>query len=66
MLGALKRARQSVNQPVKLLKKYYPEYGPVIHPPQATTRKHVGNGTPTQGTYLTGPIRPSVFGDSFY
>ena len=47
MLGALKRTRyvsQSVSQAVKLLKAYYLEYAPVIHPEKVASRKHVGNG----------------------
>ena len=35
---------QSVSQAVKLLKAYYLEYAPVIHPEKVASRKHVGNG----------------------
>ena len=64
MLGA-RQVSQSVRQSVK---KYYHEYAPVIHPEKVATRKHVGNGPVTLGTYLSRPTRPSVFcsGDSFY
>jgi len=69
VLGALKRARhvsQSVS-PSNCLKKYYLDYALVIHPEKVATRKHVGNGPPTLGTYLSRPTRPLGFcGDSIY
>ena len=50
-LGALKRARP-VSQSVKMFKmsttkKYYAEYGPVIHPVKVATRKSGRNPTAT-------------------
>ena len=62
VLGALKRAHhvsQSVRQIVK--KKYYLDYALVIHPEKVATRKHVGNGPPILGTYLSRPTRPLGF-----
>ena len=64
--GALKRTRhacQSVSPPARqIAKKIY-----CCHPSGGVTRKHVGNGPPTLGTYLSGPIRPLMFcGDSVY
>jgi hypothetical protein len=59
MFGALKGPVMSVSPSVKSLKKYYSEYAPVIHPEKVATRKHVGNGPPTLGAYLSRPTRPS-------
>jgi len=43
-LGPWKGPILSVRQNVKMSKKYYPEYGPVIHPVEVATRKSRGNG----------------------